>query len=90
MRAAPFLPTDGYLFFDGASRDVWAARTGALHAQSAVLSETGDLTEAAAKLFDTLHELDHAGMSAIHAQRVPDTGLGRAINDRLNRAASKG
>ncbi|MCY7413043.1 MAG: hypothetical protein LH471_08440, partial [Salinibacterium sp.] len=53
-----------------------------------VLSPDGDLTRAAAGLFDALHRLDAAGLTEILAERVPDTGLGRAINDRLERAAA--
>ncbi|WDZ87973.1 L-threonylcarbamoyladenylate synthase [Micromonospora cathayae] len=53
-----------------------------------VLSPDGDLTVAAARLFDALHRLDATGVAEILAERVPDTGLGRAINDRLGRAAA--
>jgi len=51
-----------------------------------VLSETGDLTEAAANLFDMLHELDSLGLELIRAEEAPAIGLGIAINDRLSRA----
>ena len=54
-----------------------------------ILSEEGDMREAAARLFSLLHDLDEAGLAAIYAERVPDTGLGRAINDRLYRASRK-
>jgi L-threonylcarbamoyladenylate synthase len=53
-----------------------------------VLSPAGDLTAAAARLFDALHRLDAAGVTEILAERVPDVGVGRAINDRLGRAAA--
>jgi len=53
------------------------------------LSETGDLTEAAANLFAHLHALDAAGAAGIATMPVPDEGLGRAINDRLRRAAHR-
>jgi L-threonylcarbamoyladenylate synthase len=54
------------------------------------LSETGDLTEAAARLFHVLHAADAlAGAEgSIAFAPVPQTGLGRAINDRLRRAAA--
>lgn len=52
------------------------------------LSAAGDLTEAAARLFAVLHRLDAMGAQAIAFAPVPDTGLGRAINDRLRRAAA--
>ena len=51
------------------------------------LSPTGDLTEAAANLFHHLRALDARG-GRIAVAPVPDTGLGRAINDRLSRAAA--
>lgn len=55
-----------------------------------VLSADGDLAEAAANLFAALHRLDGAKLDAIVAFRVPEAGLGLAINDRLRRAAHGG
>ena len=51
------------------------------------LSESGDLTEAAANLFDHLHQLDRMDRP-IAVAPIPNHGLGRAINDRLGRAAA--
>ena len=51
------------------------------------LSPTSDLREAAARLFDVLHQADATGRP-IAVAPVPDTGLGKAINDRLRRAAA--
>jgi len=51
------------------------------------LSPTGDVVEAAANLFRYLHALESRGV-AIAVSPVPETGLGRAINDRLRRAAA--
>ena len=53
-----------------------------------VLSPTGDLREAAARLFEALHRLDRAGLDCLVAERVPEEGLGRAINERLRKAAA--
>lgn len=55
------------------------------------LSNTGDMSEAARKLFGTLRSLDEAAeVDFLWAERVTDaTGLGFAINDRLQRAAHK-
>lgn len=53
-----------------------------------VLSPTGDLREAAARLFDCLHRLDGAGVDVIYAEALPEVGLGRAIMDRLRRASA--
>ncbi|MGK7752894.1 MULTISPECIES: L-threonylcarbamoyladenylate synthase [unclassified Roseovarius] len=52
------------------------------------LSPTGDLVEAAANLFAALHRLDAKGAAGIAVAPIPETGLGRAINDRLRRAAA--
>jgi L-threonylcarbamoyladenylate synthase len=52
------------------------------------LSETGDLAEAASRLFAALHRLDTGGATAIAVSPIPDEGLGCAINDRLRRAAA--
>ena len=51
------------------------------------LSPGGDLVEAAANLFKYLHQLDAMG-GPIAVAPVPIHGLGRAINDRLTRAAA--
>ena len=57
-------------------------------ARGANLSPSGDLIEAAAKLFDLLHQADESDKPRIAVAPVPDTGLGAAINDRLRRAAA--
>lgn len=51
------------------------------------LSASGDLTEAAARLFDCLHTADASGRARIAVAPIPNEGLGAAINDRLARAA---
>ena len=61
-----------------------AAGTGSL---SRNLSPSGDLREAARNLFAMLHELD-AIADCIAVAPIPQTGLGEAINDRLQRAAA--
>jgi L-threonylcarbamoyladenylate synthase len=52
------------------------------------LSASGDLVAAAARLFDLLHEADSSPKPRIAVAPVPQEGLGRAINDRLRRAAA--
>ena len=59
----------------------------AAHAD-ANLSPAGDLTEAAANLFAALHRLDAESDAPIAVAPIPEHGLGRAINDRLRRAAA--
>jgi L-threonylcarbamoyladenylate synthase len=51
------------------------------------LSSSQDLREAAANLFRSLRELDQLGLDLLVAEKLPDEGLGAAINDRLSRAA---
>ncbi len=52
------------------------------------LSPSHRLQEAAANLFGRLRELDESGVKRIYAMLVPDHGLGRAINERLRKAAN--
>lgn len=52
------------------------------------LSAKGDLAEAAARLYAALHEAARAPQPRIAVAPVPKEGLGRAINDRLRRAAA--
>ena len=56
----------------------------------ASLSPTGDLVEAAARLFDLLHAADGSDAEAIAVAPIPAQGLGLAIRDRLRRAAHEG
>ena len=51
-----------------------------------ILSKDGDMAEAASKLYDAMHDLDHQNLDVIIAERFPDFGLGKSINDRLQRA----
>ncbi len=52
------------------------------------LSPSGDMVEAAATLFSCLHQLNEMGADRIAVSPIPMNGLGRAINDRLARAAA--
>lgn len=52
------------------------------------LSENGDFTEAARKLFAAMRYLDALPIDVILAELLPEEHLGRAINDRLRRAAA--
>ena len=54
-----------------------------------VLSPSGSTKEAAHNLFAAMRRLDACGADLIIAERVPDEGLGLAVNDRLTRAAAK-
>ncbi len=75
----------GSLKFMGIEGGGWAKDLPDTHLAN--LSAEGDLTEAAANLFAMLHRLDAAGAKAIAVMNIPDCDMGRAINDRLSRAA---
>ncbi len=64
------------------------AATTAHFAAVRYLSERGELREAAANLFRMLRELDAENLDLIVAERVPEEGIGAAINDRLERASA--
>ncbi|MCF7567446.1 threonylcarbamoyl-AMP synthase [Sabulilitoribacter arenilitoris] len=51
-----------------------------------ILSKKGDLQEAASHLYNAMHDLDHQNLDVIIAEKCPDFGLGKSINDRLQRA----
>lgn len=54
------------------------------------LSSSGDYTEAARNLFAAMRYLDHLPIDFILTELLPEEDLGRAINDRLRRAAAVG
>ena len=72
---------------DTATPDEWLIGFGGIRGD-ATLSASADLVEAAAKLFEKLHEAEGQDRTAIAVAPIPDHGLGRAINDRLRRAAA--
>jgi len=87
----PFETDSAWLFFDDCSRNAWENAQGgqAKPAALKVLSPGGNLSEAAACLFESLHELDKQGFSRIFVQFAPQRGIGAAINDRLIRASAR-
>ena len=54
-----------------------------------ILSKSGDLKEAAANLYDAIIEMDKREFTALFIERLPDFGLGKTMNDRLNRSTLK-
>lgn len=54
-----------------------------------ILSESGNFTEAAKNLYAAMHRLDQNKLDVIIAERLPDKGLGKTINDKLERATRK-
>jgi L-threonylcarbamoyladenylate synthase len=81
LESVPGAPNEGRLYFSSPKSTDSVARE-----RTRILSEKGDLTEAASNLFDMLHELDSLGLALIRAEEAPCCGLGAAINDRLRRA----
>jgi L-threonylcarbamoyladenylate synthase len=76
LRAASADPDEYFIGFGGISGDL-------------NLSASGDLIQAASQLFDALHTAEESGKPRIAIAPIPDNGLGRAINDRLRRAAAE-
>ena len=67
--------------------DEWGIGFGALDGDDN-LSRSGEVVDAAARLFDALHRADASAKPKIAVAAVPGGGLGAAINDRLQRAAA--
>ena len=81
LNATTVAPSEALLAFGpeapaGAAETMW-------------LSSVGDVAEAAAHLFAMLRALDRPNFTAIAVMPIPERGLGRAINDRLRRAATR-
>ncbi|HEY1604984.1 MAG TPA: L-threonylcarbamoyladenylate synthase [Allosphingosinicella sp.] len=70
-----------------AEPDEWLIGFGAVKGDDN-LSPRGDLREAAARLFHALHRAEAQARPRIAVAPVPEEGIGRAINDRLRRAAA--
>jgi len=78
-----------FLFFDGNTQKTWnSAQKPPKTAVFRVLSQTGQILEAASRFFETLHELDNGKVLRIFVQLAPKNGLGIAINDRICRASA--
>ena len=84
LASLDFAPGEGRLYFSSPAKNNRSDAD-----RTRVLSETGDLAEAAANLFDMLHDLDSMGLDLIRAEEAPGHGLGEAINDRLRRAGNR-
>ncbi|MEQ1498395.1 MAG: L-threonylcarbamoyladenylate synthase [Novosphingobium sp.] len=72
---------------DGGAQDEFLIGFGALNG-AINLSPSGDLGQAAAQLYACLHAAASAPQPKVAVARIPDHGLGAAINDRLRRAAA--
>lgn len=85
-KLVPFYRSKGEKIGVLAFRSVYPELLGQFQIQ---LSPSGDLTEAAKNLFAAMRALDSMDVSVILSEEVPDVGLGKAINDRLRRAAAQ-
>lgn len=54
-----------------------------------ILSKSGDFNEASKNLYAAMHRLDKKQLDVIIAERLPNEGLGKTINDKLERATKK-
>jgi L-threonylcarbamoyladenylate synthase len=54
-----------------------------------ILSESENLNEAASNLYSSLHAMDALNLKKIIVEKLPDIGLGKTINERLQKAAGK-
>jgi L-threonylcarbamoyladenylate synthase len=54
-----------------------------------ILSVSGSLEEAAKNLYASMHRLDNLDLDVILAEKLPDRGLGKTLNDKLQRASKK-
>jgi L-threonylcarbamoyladenylate synthase len=76
-------PGEAVLLFGAVPPAGWETARASLN-----LSPAGDATEAAARLFGALRDLDATGAGTIAVAPIPRDGLGEAIRDRLQRAAA--
>jgi len=94
----PYEKNNAYIFFDNTEKNIWLnnieiknpsvdLRGLTQKKNYKILSESGDVLEAASRLFEILHEIDKSEAEKIFAQLAPPHGLGEAINDRLRRGA---
>ena len=51
------------------------------------LSKTNNLNEAAKNLYSSLRKIKSKGYKSIAVEKISNRGIGRVINDRLNRAS---
>jgi len=96
----PYNKNNAYIFFDMSSRNAWHENIKekikpedlnwfTRNNNCKILSDSGDVLEAASRLFEILHVIDKSEVEKIFAELAPSHGLGEAINDRLRRGAIK-
>lgn len=79
---------EGYVLPKKTARIAFGTQEGPIPA-TVNLSETGNLTEATAKIYAFMHDLDTPDYELILVDPIPNTGVGMALNDRLKRASIK-
>ena len=78
----------GYKLPEHTARIAFGNQAGAIPA-TVNLSATGDMTEATARLYAYMHDLDTPDYDLILVDPIPNKGIGIALNDRLKRASIK-
>ena len=78
----------GYTLPEHTVRIAFGTQTGPIPA-TVNLSATGDMTEATARLYAFMHDLDKSEYDLILVDPIPNKGIGIALNDRLKRASIK-
>ena len=94
-----YAPKTPFFFFDKTINDYSEKNNGFIFfkdqysiiedSNKIILSKSGDLKEAAANLYDAIIEMDKREFTALFIERLPDFGLGKTMNDRLNRSTLK-
>lgn len=79
--------TDKKIDFSKAGYIAFGKKPEGEYKQLEYLSESSDLVEAAAHLFEKIHALEDSDVECIVVDSVPETGVGIAIMDRLRKAA---
>lgn len=85
----PMIEGDVSAYFSSANKGTIQFQGKERSPRNRVLSENGNLNEAAQNLFKIMRELDRESIDEIIFEYVPNEGLGQAINDRLKRASNK-
>jgi L-threonylcarbamoyladenylate synthase len=88
----PLVVTDNvemYRYSSSAGKLLFSGSGEGFSGPTLVLSESGDVREAAVKLYHSIQLLDTMELDLIVAEPAPNHGLGRAVNDRLKKASRK-
>lgn len=79
----------GLLLFKNSIQNTTTNNNSSIIIHQEILSKSGNYNEAAKNLYAAMHRLDQNKLDLIIAERLPDEGLGKTINDKLERATKK-